>query len=103
MRKPDIKALAEHTVLITDPAYKPRTGRPANPEVMHLVEKFKRFLPGRDSFFVPDAQLVDVEFLRKPFLRAGLGVCFRHTYDDPSHESPGVRVWRLEGPYDNDF
>jgi len=103
MRKPVIEALAEHTVLIDHPAYRRSGGRPPDPAVQALVDKFAAFLPGRDSFFVPDVTLADVEFLRKPFLRAGLGVSFRHTNDDPCHESPGVRVWRLEGPYDNDF
>lgn len=74
-------------------------GRPMTPAIKAHVERFAAMTPG-SSFFVEGAQSQDLEFLRKPFTRAGLGVLIRRVERDEVHKKPGVRVWRLAGSYD---
>lgn len=75
-------------------------GRPVSPEIKAYIEAFAAFRPGKDSFFVEGATSADLEFLRKPFHRAGLGVLIRQVECDDHYQKPGVRVWRLAGEYD---
>lgn len=75
-------------------------GRPVSPEVREYVERFKHFRAGRDSFFVEGAQSKDLEFLRKPMTRAGMGILIRRVECDEIYGVAGVRVWRLAGSYD---
>lgn len=77
-----------------------KRGRPTAPEVRSQVERFKHFRAGRDSFFVPDATVKDLEYLRRPVQRAGMGIAMRQVEDDAIYGGPGVRVWRLAGSYD---
>ena len=74
-------------------------GRPMNPATKAHVERFAAMKPG-SSFFVEGARSEDLEFLRKPFTRAGLGVLIRRVECDDVHKKAGVRVWRLAGEYD---
>lgn len=74
-------------------------GRPMNPIIKGYIDKFASMKPG-ESFFVADAKSNDLEFLRKPFARAGLGVLIRWVETDEIYCVPGVRVWRLAGEYD---
>lgn len=76
-----------------------KRGRKADPRIQAYVDKFVRFRIGQ-SFFVPGATTADLEFLRKPFLRAGVGMVMRRVERDEIYAVPGVRVWRLAGEYD---
>lgn len=75
-------------------------GRKPDPVVAAYVEQFKDFRPGVDSFFVAGAVSKDLEFLRKPFTRAGLGLLIRRVEFDEIYQTAGVRVFRLAGEYD---
>jgi hypothetical protein len=75
-------------------------GRPMSPEVRAYVERFKHFRAGKDSFFVEGATAKDLEFLRRPVTRAGMGILIRYVQCDEIHGVAGVRVWRLAGSYD---
>lgn len=71
----------------------------ADQQTRVLVEKMKRMLPGQ-SFFVPDVKRADMEFLRRPVVRAGVGIRIAQVEEDEIYFQPGVRVWREEGEYD---
>jgi hypothetical protein len=43
---------------------------------------------------------MDVEFLRRPIVRIGCGIKILEVEQDEIYQSPGVRIWREEGPYD---
>jgi hypothetical protein len=75
-------------------------GRPSDAQVKILVDKFVRMLPGQ-SFFIPGATRLDVEFLRRPVTRAGCGVQIVQVAEDEIYLQEGVRIWRLEGEYDD--
>lgn len=64
-----------------------------------LVEKLKRMMPGQ-SFFVPGVTRADMEFLRRPVVKAGVGIRIAQVEEDEIYFQPGVRVWREEGEYD---
>jgi hypothetical protein len=68
-------------------------------QVKVLVDRFVRMLPGQ-SFFIPDVTRMDVEFLRRPIVRIGCGIKILEVEQDEIYQSPGVRIWREEGPYD---
>ena len=68
-------------------------------QVKALVERFKDLRVGA-SFFVPDVQPDDVEFLRRPATRAGCGIRIVRVEEDEIYLQPGVRIWREEGSYD---
>ena len=76
-----------------------KRGRKADPRIQAYVDKFVRFKPGQ-SFFVQGITPADLDFLRKPFARAGVGVVIRRVERDEIYAVPGVRVWRLAGDYD---
>lgn len=71
----------------------------ADQQTRVLVEKMKRMLPGQ-SFFVPDVKRADMEFLRRPVVKAGVGIRIAQVEEDEIYFQPGVRVWREEGEYD---
>lgn len=64
-----------------------------------LIQKVIR-MPIGYSFFVPEATRLDMEFLRRPVLRAGCGIRIAQVALDEIYQQPGVRVWREEGPFD---
>lgn len=64
-----------------------------------LIEKFARMRIGQ-SFFIADASRQDVEFLRRPVLRLGVGIRIVQVRSDEIYCMPGVRIWREEGSYD---
>lgn len=64
-----------------------------------LIDKVIR-MPIGASFFVPEATRLDMEFLRRPVLRAGCGIRIAQVALDEIYQQPGVRVWREEGEYD---
>lgn len=64
-----------------------------------LIEKVIR-MPVGASFFVPEATRPDMEFLRRPVMRAGCGIRIAQVALDEIYQQPGVRVWREEGQYD---
>lgn len=76
-----------------------KRGRRADPRVQAYVDKFVRFRPGQ-SFFVEGVEPADLDFLRKPFARAGVGVVIRRVERDEIYGVAGVRVWRQAGEYD---
>lgn len=77
-----------------------KQGRSESPMILGYVERFQRFKPGQ-SFFIEGAKPGDVEFLRRPILRAGMGITIRAVKADEIYKKPGVRVWRQSGPYDD--
>lgn len=72
---------------------------PRSPVLRKYVEQFANFKPGQ-SFFVEGVTRKDVEFLRRPFVDAGLGLTMREVEQDEIYGVAGVRVWRLHGDYD---
>lgn len=64
-----------------------------------FVAKFQAMRIG-ESFFIPDVNRQDMEWFRRPALRAGLGVRMARVECDDIYQCPGVRVWREEGEYD---
>lgn len=92
--KPDRKAIAPDKGMPSS-----GRGRPMSPVIRGHVERFAAMKPG-ESFFVEGAESKDLEFLRKPFLRAGLGMLLRHVQKDEIYKTNGVRIWRLAGEYD---
>lgn len=74
-------------------------GRPMSPAIRAHVERFAAMRPG-ESFFVAGVQSADLEFLRKPFTKAGLGMLIRQVDRDEIYQTAGVRVWRMAGEYD---
>lgn len=71
-----------------------------DPQITKLVDTFKRFKPGQ-SFFIPDGTEDDLKILRRPFRLAGLGYSTCAFDTDPIYQSPGIRVWRELGAYDD--
>lgn len=80
-------------------AFMPRD-KTAEQQKNTLIQKVIRMRIG-DSFFVPDATRVDMEFLRRPVLRAGCGIRMVQVNLDDIYQQPGVRVWREEGEFDD--
>lgn len=70
-----------------------------NPVVAKVVDAFAAMKPGQ-SFFVAGASKRDMDFLRKPFIRAGLGYTMREVECDEIYQTAGVRTWRQHGEYD---
>lgn len=70
-----------------------------SPAMRAHIERFAAMTPG-ESFFVKGARSEELEFLRKPFTRAGLGVLIRQVERDDIYKTAGVRVWRMAGEYD---
>lgn len=77
-----------------------QAGRPMSQQMASYVDQFKRYKIGQ-SFFVPGATVADLNFLRRPFKRAGLGATFRRVERDEIYQQAGVRVWREFGEYDD--
>lgn len=77
-----------------------KKGRSESPMILGYVERFQHFKPGQ-SFFIEGATPGDVEFLRRPILRAGMGITIRAVKCDEIYNKAGVRVWRQSGPYDD--
>jgi hypothetical protein len=75
-------------------------GRTADQQVTVLVNKVMR-LPVGHSFFVEGVASKDMEFLRRPVLKAGGGIMIWHTECDEIYQMPGVRVRREEGEFDD--
>ena len=80
-------------------AFMPR-GRTADAQVKVLIDKFVRMLPGQ-SFFIPGATRLDVEFMRRPAQAIGCGIRIVRVEQDEIYLQEGVRVWREEGEYDD--
>lgn len=74
--------------------------RERSPQMQGYIDAFAAFKPGQ-SFFVPGAKRADLEFLRAPFVDAGLGMLMREVECDQKHGVAGVRVWRQHGEYDH--
>jgi len=77
-------------------------GPKPNPELIEQIEKFKAYKIG-DSFFVPGKKASDLEYLRRPAIKAGVGIKIRFVESDPVHITSGVRVWRCSGPSDEEL
>lgn len=75
-------------------------GKTAQSQVDVLIKKFERMRIGQ-SFFVEGVKRTDMEFLRRPAQRLGLGIRIMHVESDEIYCVPGVRVWREEGEYDD--
>lgn len=80
-------------------------GRPKDESLQALVTQFLRLKPATatrlaDSFFVPDAKRSDIEFLRKPVLKAGAGMQVVEVTKDEIYGVAGIRCWRIAGEYD---
>ena len=74
-------------------------GRKPDEIILGYVEQFRTYKIGH-SFFVAGYQASDLEFLRKPFERAGLKCSIRQVQQDAIYGVAGVRVVRVEGPED---
>lgn len=83
-----------------DTRRKSNAGRKGDPVIIGYVERFEKFKPGQ-SFFIAGAAPADLEFLRRPILKAGMGVIIRAMVMDPIHKCAGTRVWRQSGPFDD--
>lgn len=70
-----------------------------NPTIKTYVDLFKNFKVG-ESCFVAGQTTRDLEFLRMPFKRAGLGVRIVAVQNDEIYQQPGVRIYREEGEFD---
>jgi hypothetical protein len=79
-----------------------KTGPKPSPELLAQIEAFKTYKIG-DSFFVPGRKASDLEYLRRPANKAGLGIKIRYIDCDPVHNTAGVRVWRCSGPKDEEL
>lgn len=75
---------------------KPKTG---HVQTQVLVNKMAYMKPGQ-SFFIADVCREDVEFLRRPVVRMGIGIRIVEVECDEIYQCHGVRVWREEGDYD---
>jgi hypothetical protein len=64
-----------------------------------LVNKMAYMKPGQ-SFFVEGVCREDMEFLRRPVVRMGIGIRIVEVECDEIFQCHGVRVWREEGDYD---
>lgn len=74
-------------------------GRTADAQVRTLVKKMMWMKPGT-SFFVEGVRAADMNFLRRPVLKAGMGIRIVEVECDEIYQCHGVRVWREEGDYD---
>ncbi len=81
----------------TAPARSP--GRPKAEGTDALVQTFLSMKPGY-SFFVEGLSRHDLEFLRKPVTKAGVGIQIVETLKDEIYGVAGTRVWRCAGDYD---
>jgi hypothetical protein len=79
------------------PPPKPEAGRPRDTKIEGYVSSFKAYKAGQ-SFFVADATIADLQFLRRPFKREGLHFTMRRVQKDEIYHQPGVRVWREKKP-----
>lgn len=74
-------------------------GRPVDARTKQYVDKFLTLKPGQ-SFFVQDAKSSDLEFLRRPVRKAGVGIRIVEITRDEIYGTRGVRCWREAGEYD---
>lgn len=74
-------------------------GRTADAQIKTLVTKMTYMKPGT-SFFVEGVGREDMEFLRRPVLKMGMGIRIVEVEFDEIYHCHGVRVWREEGDYD---
>lgn len=74
-------------------------GKTYTQQTQVIIDKFVRMRVG-DSFFIPDVGRLDVEFLRRPVIRLGVGIRIVAVEVDEIYQSAGVRIWREEGKYD---
>lgn len=73
--------------------------RARSPRIQGYIDAFRQFKIGQ-SFFVEGVVTRDLNFVRKPFTDAGLGVVMREVEQDEIYGVAGVRVWRQPGPAD---
>ena len=88
---------------VRDTKQKPRVRKFSilmEPMMVGYIEAFQKFKPG-ESFFIEGVAPKEVEFLRRPILRSGVGITIRKVDVDPIYQKPGVRIWRQSGPYDD--
>ncbi len=74
-------------------------GRTADAQIRTLVTKMTYMKPGT-SFFVEGVCREDMEFLRRPVVKMGMGIRIVEVEYDEIYQCHGVRVWREEGEYD---
>lgn len=79
-----------------------RRGRPRDPLIRDMVRQFKS-LPIDSSFFIPNAGRKQVEYLRKPVTTAGVGIEIAEVELDEIYQSPGVRIYRRLGTWDDEL
>ncbi len=75
------------------------TGRPPDPDIERYVEQILS-MKVDSSVFVPDATREQLEFLRKPVTKAGANIEIIQTTNDEIYGTPGVRLYRRNGEYD---
>lgn len=77
-----------------------RPGRPRDPKLAEYVAQILAMKVGSSSF-VPDATREQLEFLRKPVADAGARIEIVQVTADEIYGTPGVRLFRHAGEYDN--
>lgn len=95
---PDITIVAENNV----PKRRPkggRAGRPRDAKLAGYIQQLCDLRVGQSCFF-GNLTRTDIEFLRRPAVQAGINLTIRELDKDEIHMTPGVRVWREEGIYD---
>jgi hypothetical protein len=76
-----------------------RPGRPRDEQIQAHVEAILAMKIG-SSAFVPDATSDQLEFLRKPVKEAGAVIEIIQVTQDEIYGTPGVRLFRRAGEYD---
>lgn len=76
-----------------------RGGRKKDPQLVKWVEQILA-LPIDASVFVPNAQPADLQFLRTPVREAGATIEIVKVNPDEIYGTPGVRLFRREGTFD---
>lgn len=74
-------------------------GKQADPEMEEMIDRIAAMRLGH-SFFIEGVQCSDVQCLRQPARRRGVGIAIKHVALDEIYQVAGVRVWRKEGAYD---
>lgn len=95
----DMPIIAEDDVPRRRPKPKSRGGAPRDPKLAAYIQKLCDMRPGQSCFFAGMNRL-DVEFLRRPAISAGINLTIREVERDEIHAMAGVRVWRDAGEYD---
>jgi hypothetical protein len=70
-------------------------------EVARYIDQLCEMQVGQ-SCFIANCSPLDVAFLRKPAIEAGINLRFRQIECDEIHLTQGVRIWRMHGPLDDE-